>query len=569
MFCRNPHCSGAKEFELTDQEKRIIFDYNLTAEELVFCPQCRELRRLAFRNERNLFKRKCDQSGKEIWSIYHPDSPVKVYDKDIWWSDSWDGLSYGQDIDFSRPFFQQFYELMLKVPRSSLVQSKNNNSDYCNDANGSNDCYMIFTADGNVNCHYGSFIESKDSIDCEDLNQSELCYDCVYCNNCHSTIGSEFCVDSSNVYFSSNLVNCHYCIFSFGLRDKKYCIFNTEVSPDVFMNFILQRQLFRRKNYQKAKEMFAMFLETVPQRYMYLLKTENSTGDRLINCKDCENSYAVQDAVACSNMGGQSGVGIKDCMDGWSVVFGAEKCFEAQTSLRGGMNFVANFLSNCTSCFYSDLCHNCQDCFGCIGLKNKQYCILNKQYSPEEYKVLKEKLIVHMKQTQEWGQFFPLWASPFAYNTTVADLYYPYDKNQYLESLEVSKKLWPPSPMFKESSLWLDKKPKNDQGQLAISPPDSLFEAKNSEILSTTYFDVETGDPFLITGRELALYQKLKVPLPDKSFNSRYRERIKRYNQRKLYQRKCQKCNKDFATTFAPESPHIVFCEECFLNSLQ
>jgi hypothetical protein len=81
------------------------------------CPEERQRRRLLFRNERKLYKRKCDYSGKDIISIYAPTSPYKVYDQKIWWSDVWDSMNYGREFDFSRSFAEQFKELMMKVPR--------------------------------------------------------------------------------------------------------------------------------------------------------------------------------------------------------------------------------------------------------------------------------------------------------------------------------------------------------------------------------------------------------------------------------------------------------------------
>ena len=568
MFCKNPHCKGESEFEHTEQEKRFFEEFGIDPETIVFCRSCREMRRTAWRNERNLFKRKCDHSGKEIWATYHEDSPFKVFDKDIWWGDQWDGFDYGRDFDFNRPFFQQFHELMLEVPRPSLVQAKNQNSDFSNDSNNNNDCYQVFTSDDNVNCHYGSFINCKDCMDSEDLHHCELCFDSVYANTCNCLIGSDHCANCSNIYFSSNLVNCHNCIFCFGLRDRKNCIFNTEVSPDVFMNFILQRQLFRRRSYKKTKEMFQMFMETVPQRYMYLLKTENSTGNWLIDSKDCENCYFIDNGVACSNC--SLALDIRDCMDCWAVAYGAQKSMENQTCLRGGFNFVANFSNDCSNCLYIDNCQNCQDCFGCVGLKNKKYCVLNKQYSPEEYMESKEKMIEHLKKHQEWGQFFPFWMSAFAYSTTIADFYYPFKEESYRELLKVSEELWPPGPKYTSDHLWLMRKFKPGEETEVVSPPDSLFEIKsNEEALKTAYNDVETKDPFQVMGRELAFYQKMKLPMPEKSFKSRYRERLHRYNPRKLNARKCQKCRKDIETTFPSDSPYIVFCQECFTNSIQ
>ena len=568
MPCKNPHCPGEPEFEPTIQERRFYDEFGIDPVTIPFCRQCREIRRISWRNERNLFQRKCDYSGEDIWTTYHPDSPFKVFDKNIWWGDDWDALTYGRDFDFERPFFQQFYEMMLNVPRPSLVQAKNQNSDFSNDANNNNDCYQVFTSDDNVNCHYGTFINCKDCMESEDLHHCELCYDSRFCNTCNSVVGSDHCVNCSNVYFSSNLVNCHNCVFCFGLRDRKNCIFNTEVSPDVFMNFIMQRQLFRRRSYKKSKEMHEMFLETVPQRYMYLLRTDNSTGDRLINCKDCENCYFIEEAVACSNC--TLCIEIKDCMDCWATAYGGQKSFENQTVLRGGMNFVANFSNDCSNCLYIDNCQNCMDCFGCVGLKSKKHCIFNKQYSPEQYNELKEKLIEHLKKHNEWGQFFPPWMSPFPYNTTVANLYFPLEKEQYEDFVKVCEELWPPSAKLDKNNLWMDHVEGGKEGVEVISPPDSLFEIKNNEeVLTTVYTDLITKEPFRIMGRELGFYQKMKLPLPDRSFRNRYLERLRCYNPRKLDDRKCQKCSSKIKTSFAEGSPYIVFCEECFQNSIQ
>lgn len=95
------------------------------------CPDCRQRRRLSFRNERNLYRRSCDASGKQIISIYSPDKPYKVYDQKIWRSDGWDPMSYGRAFDFSRSFTEQFGELMREVPKVGIVNTNSINSDYC------------------------------------------------------------------------------------------------------------------------------------------------------------------------------------------------------------------------------------------------------------------------------------------------------------------------------------------------------------------------------------------------------------------------------------------------------
>jgi len=58
------------------------------------CPRCRQQRRQSFRNERKLYKRECNATGKAIVSIYSPDKSYKVYDHKPFFSDSWNPLSY-------------------------------------------------------------------------------------------------------------------------------------------------------------------------------------------------------------------------------------------------------------------------------------------------------------------------------------------------------------------------------------------------------------------------------------------------------------------------------------------
>jgi hypothetical protein len=50
---------------------------------------------------------------------------------------------------------------------------------------------------------------------------------------------------------------------------------------------------------------------------------------------------------------------------------------------------------------YCDSCDACKNCFGCTGLKHKEYCILNKQYTPEEYEQKVSKIIDKMIQDKE------------------------------------------------------------------------------------------------------------------------------------------------------------------------
>lgn len=118
------------------------------------CPFCRQQRRLAFRNEINLFYRRCDKTGAQILSMYEQGSPYKIYDQTEWWKDDWDPLAFGRDFDFGRSFFEQYQELRLAVPRMSLNCIANENSYFTNYAWRDKDSYLVTTADLNEQCYY-------------------------------------------------------------------------------------------------------------------------------------------------------------------------------------------------------------------------------------------------------------------------------------------------------------------------------------------------------------------------------------------------------------------------------
>lgn len=129
------------EFSITDKDlefyKKVSpkfknSDINTEIPTPTHCPTCRQRRRLAFRNERKLYTRKCDATGKNIISIYSPDKPYKVYDQKLWWSDKRDALDYGRSFDFNRSFSEQFQELMKEVPKMNLSIEIQENSEYAN-----------------------------------------------------------------------------------------------------------------------------------------------------------------------------------------------------------------------------------------------------------------------------------------------------------------------------------------------------------------------------------------------------------------------------------------------------
>jgi len=69
---------------------------------------------------------------------------------------------------------------------------------------------------------------------------------------------------------------------------------------------------------------------------------------------------------------------------------------------------------------------------------------------------------------------------------------------------------------------------------------------------------------FKIIPQELEFYRKYNLPIPKKHPEQRHLDRMKIRHPRKLFKRKCYKCWKEIQTTYAPERPEIVYCENCY-----
>src|SRR3989338_1011493 len=90
---------------------------------------------------------------------------------------------------------------------------------------------------------------------------------------------------------------------------------------------------------------------------------------------------------------------------------------------------------------YTDSCFQSTELFGCISLRNKKNCILNKQYTKEEYDILSSKIKEHMNvmpfigynnREYKYGDFYPSEICPFAYNESWTHEYFPLTKQEAL-----------------------------------------------------------------------------------------------------------------------------------------
>lgn len=269
-----------QEFQIFDEDREFYTKINVP--EPTWCPECRNMRRCAQRNERVLTMRSCDLCKKSTLSTHHADVPFPVYCQSCYWSDNWNAFSYGRDFDFSRSFFEQFTEFCDGIPHVSLMTKDMENSEWCSDSAELKDSYMSICSFVGERALYAYWLNrSEDIVDSNYILRSEVCYECQHV----------------------------------------------------------------QKNY---------------------------------NCQYVYNSQNMTDSMFCFS------------------------------------------------------CSDCINCFMCVNIKHKSYCIKNKQYTKEKYESLRTRIIEHMKKTGEYGEFFPIKHSPYGYNETVAQQWYPKTREEVL-----------------------------------------------------------------------------------------------------------------------------------------
>ncbi len=525
-----------------------------------WCPECRQQRRYAWRNERTLYRRTCDLCGKSTVTIYSPTSPYKVYCPPCWWSDAWDVGKYARDFDFSKPFFEQYQELQLAVPRIGLLGKNSVRSEYTNHSSDNKDCYLITSGVGCENVMYSNWImESRDTMDCMYIyTKLERSYECIDSHNCYRCQYGIWLRDCNECLYCYDCRGCTNCFLSMNLRGKSYCFLNQQYTKEEYLKKIGE---FNLESYADRKKLYDQYLElmqnTALHRYVMNENSVNVVGSTISNSKNayrCFDIEDVEDSRYCV-----SGLHFKDCMDCYHFGYKAELNYECHALVRNYFNRFCHLSYDDSSITYCDMCYNSQNLFGCVGVKKGEYLILNKQYTKQDYEELTQKIEKHMRETKEFGEFFPVELSPFGYNETQGQVYMPMTKEQVLA------KGW----------KWEDKT-SGTYGKETLQPeqiPDLISDIQD-DIIKQALKCTSCNRNYNIVKPELDFYRRENIPVPRLCYDCRYMRRIALRAPRQLFHRSCictqshpqhtGQCPNEFETPYAPDRKEKIYCETCY-----
>lgn len=290
-------------------------------------------------------------------------------------------------------FFGELKRLVLSQPKIATHTLHSENCEYgdqlyycknltnCFDTLNSSDSVYIFDSDMCVNC-----------VDCDYSFESQLCYESV---SIHKCFNSNFLEDCSNTRDSSYCYNCRDCHDVFAcanLINKSFCIFNRQFTETEYREKV---QKLKSADPEKILEEVEKLKKLFPLTQTHGFNNENCPyGDYVYNSRNCYMCFDAtknEDSAYLYDSGNS-----KSCYD--STFSGESELSYEFVDSTGLFNCdFAVYSGHCSDSNYIINCANVKNCLGCVGLYQKEYCILNRQLSKEEYEVKSKQLFEELK----------------------------------------------------------------------------------------------------------------------------------------------------------------------------
>ena len=404
---------------------------------------------------------------------------------------------------------------------------------------------------------YGDFvIASRDCVDCTTMyTKGERCYQCINVDNSYQCQFCILCNNCSNCYYCYDLRGCTDCFLSVNLRNKTNYFLNQQYTKEEYQKKVAEFKLGSHADRQKLYAQYLEILQKALYKYAVVEHSSNVTGSYIFDSKNTHHAFDAQECEDVKYVANVEG-GVKDTMDSYRNALKIELVYESHALIRVFNLKFCNVTYDVSHLEYCDNCFNSQNLFGCIGLKKGEYMILNKRYSPEDYKELVRKIKIQMTNDKTYGEFFPIALSPFGYNETHNPIF-----GTKMTKEEVLAKGW----------KWEDNTP-GTFGKETLAPeqvPDNIKDVAD-DITKQALKCVTCSRNYNIVPQELEFYRRENIPIPRQCYPCRDAARIALRAPRKLYHRQCMKenCPTEFETPYAPERPEVIYCEEHYTSSI-
>jgi hypothetical protein len=496
-------------------------------------------------------------------------------------------MSFGQEIDWNKNFFTQFNELFKKVPLILADRKKVNiNSDFGNYNVNCKNCFHAFAVAESENVFYAnSAFKDENCFDVCFSDEERYCYENLHTVNNYQSAWLMDSKNCSDCFFLVNSTDCENCFMSNNLNHQQYVFRNQKLTKEEYFEKLGSEKIGNYQNLLKLKEEFKTLKENSLYRFANIVASQDVTGDNIFNSRGIRRGFWMKESENVSyslRVLKES----KDIHDVQGLVQG-ELVYESTGAGFNPYKTAFSFgVDSTKEAFYSTCCYGSSNIFGCVGLRNKEYCILNKQYSQQQYEALLPRLKELMNKlpykdkkgrVYTFGEFFPSELSPFGYNETVAQDYFTLTEKEAKE----------------KDFNWKNPEMKKYKIEISIENIPKEIKETSEDIVGKIIACEHSGKcndrcttAFKLVKEELQFYKLLGVPVPHLCPNCRYIERLKSQNPLNLWKRQCMcdytnytnsskhahhesgRCLNQFETPLAPDRKEVVYCEQCYQSEM-
>lgn len=291
-------------------------------------------------------------------------------------------------------FFSELQRLILSKPKLPLVVINCDNCEFCNEVYSSKNLFYCFDTYETSDSFYlfDSFMCASCG-DCDYAAESELCYECVdpykafncdYIEYCDNIRDSSYCYNCTG----SNLFGC------VNLDNKSFCIFNRQLTEAEYTE---QVKKYKALPPEKILAMVGELKKRFPLTQTIGGNNENTTYGNYIHWD--KNCYLCFDAAYDQDCGY-----LYDsfhCRNSYDLTYVAKESDLTYQGVDSTTLFNCNYMMHTDSCQDSSYLFNCfnvKNSLGCVGLKNQEYCILNRQLSKEEYEKISAQIMLELNK---------------------------------------------------------------------------------------------------------------------------------------------------------------------------
>ncbi len=501
------------------------------------------------------------ETGEPIISNIHPATGIRVLPDKEWFEQ--DFLSHGRSLDIKEPFFDQLYELSRSVPRAAgynYVPPKNSISFI---SFGDQDSYFVLACKSKRTFYSVNAYDVEDCAELTHVNNAQNCYNILRSDRVFNCRFLHECKDCLDCNFLFDCRNCEHCFGATNKRNKKYLFFNEQLTKEEWENRVSKIDLCSYKVRSEYERQYDALVNEAIWPENFNINAEDSAGEYLVDVSNCVNCYYTnapgsRDCEDCTYF--EHGAS-HDCYN-IAAPINASYCYYGIGTQGSNLLYAMSINVECQNCEYCELCYDCEYCFGCVGLRHKKYCILNRQYTEDEYWGKLDELKCAMLDRGEYGDLPLAYFSTQVFSGSGAALMFGADEKD-ARALRAAK--IEPSDEGAEG-------PEVDPAfmQSLSDIPNRLDEVNTESIAGKPFFDEKIGRRFSYLKLELELYQKLGIAPPRKHSTARVYDMEYRLNMPIFNDTNCAKCDSVVSVALNRTYPNrTIYCKTCYLKYLE